>query len=403
VKYYIMAQAADKIYREPAISEMKQICAEDPKDAESRRGLAQIYYEYNDLEDALDLTAEIYKMNPGETEWVKSFIPRILEKNPKHIQSYYLLLYIFLNEGEYRKAIEVAQRLVDIAPQETPRVSEELVGHLENSPDVTLYLATLNQRTGDIRHAVRLLEKLFRMDPAQSPALMTQLQEVIKKDAGYGESYLLAARVFAYQKQYPQALSALAKAGKIMPERGEEISLRAAQVNYDMGQADQALEIYRQLLAKTKDRKAVYRLIKKTKGDYLKRKIETITGGDDGSRLDRAAVYLLMDRLPEAEKELKFVPKDPAAAKRHTLLRAQYYLKSNRPMKALEIMKNLTADNETAPIYAEIYEATGSYEAAVSVLRKAGIAGAEDRIEHLQKMAQERRLTKGKYFIEGRI
>jgi tetratricopeptide (TPR) repeat protein len=403
VKYYIAAQAADKIYREPAISEMKQICAEDPKDAESRRGLAQIFLDYNDLEDALDLTAEIYKMNPGEGEWVKSFIPRILEKNPKHIQSYYLLLYIFLNEGEYRKAIEVAQRLVDIAPQETPRVSEELVGHLDNSPDVVLYLATLNQRTGDLRNAVRLLDKLFLMEPARSPALMEQLQAAIKKDPGYGESYLLAARVYAFQKQYPQALSALAKAEKIMPERGEEISLRAAQVNYDMGEAGRALEIYRQLLAKTKDRKVIYRLIKKTKADYLKRKIETIKGEDEGSRLDRAAVYLMMDQLPETEKELKFVPKDPALAKRHTLLRARYHLMSNRPLKALEIMKNLTVDDETAPVYVEIYDATGSYEAAASVLRKAGMVGTEKQIEHYRKLAQERRLTKGKYFIEGRI
>jgi len=403
VKYYIAAQAADKSYREPAITEMKKICAEDPKDAESRHGLAQIYFDYNDLEDALDLTSEIYKTNPAESGWVKSIIPKILEKNPKHIQSYYLLLYIFLNEGEYRKAIEVSQRLVDIAPQETPRVMEELVGHLDNSPDVLLYLGTLNKQTGNLRNAVKLFEKLFYMDPTQSPALLVQLQEVIKKDAGYGETYLLAARVFAYLTQYNPALAALAKAEKIMPDRAEEIGLRAAQINYDMGQADRAVEIYQQLLEKTKDRNAIYRLIKKTKGDYLKHKIETIKGDGGKERLDRAAVYLLMDRLPEAEKELKFVPQDPAATKRHILLRAQLCLKTNRPMKALEIMKNLAADKETAPVYAEIYEATGSYEAAASVLRTAGVAGADERIEYYKKMAQERRFTKGKYFIEGRI
>lgn len=403
VKYYIAAQAADKNYREPAISEMKKICAEDPKDVESRRGLAQIYFEYNDLEDALDLTSEIYKTNSSESGWVRSFIPKILEKNPKHIQSYYLLLYIFLNEGEYKKAIEVAQRLVSIAPQETPRIIEELVGHLENSPDVLLYLGTLNKQTGNLRNAVKLFEKLFFMDQAQSPQLLVQLQEVIKNDPGYGETYLLAARVHAYQKQYDPAVSALEKAIKIMPERSEEINLRLAQVNYDMGHADRAVEIYQRLLEKTKDRKVIYRLIKKTQGDYLKRKIETIKGDGDRERLDRAAVYLMMDRLSEAEKELMFVPQEPTAAKRHVLLRAQLNIKSNRPMKALEIMKNLTVDAETAPVYADIYEATGSYEAAASVLRKAGITGAEERIEHYRKMAQERRLTKGKNFIEGRI
>lgn len=403
VKQYIAAQAADKTYREPAISEMKKICAEDPKDVESRRGLAQIYLNYNDLEDALDLTAEIYKTNPQEGVWVKSFIPKILEKNPKHIQSYYLLLYIFLNEGEYRKAIEVAQRLTDIAPQEIPRVMDELVGHTENSPDVLLYLGSLSKRTGNLKNAVQLFEKLFFMDPSFSPTLLTQLQEVIKKDAGYGEAYVLAARVYAHQQQYDAALNAFAKAEKIMPDRREEIGMKTAQIHYDMGRADQALDVYRHLLEKTKDRKTIYRLIKKTKQEYLKQKIDVLKGNGDQERLARAVGYLMLEQLTEAEKELKFVPQSPVAAKRQVLLRAHLYLKSNRPLRALEVMKNLPVDNDTAPVYADIYEATGSYEAAASVLRRAGGAGVDERIEHDNKMAQERRLTKGKYFIEGRI
>ena len=127
-----------------------------------------------------------------------------------------------------------------------------------------------------------------------------------------------------------------------------------------------------------------------TKGDY------------DEERLERANLYMLMNRMSKAKKELDFVPKSGFLVKRHTLLRAKFYLKRSRPINALEIMKDLPVDAETAPVYADIYETMGSYEAAALVLRQAGIADMEKRIAGYERLAQERRLAKGKYFIEGR-
>jgi hypothetical protein len=156
------------------------------------------------------------------------------------------------------------------------------------------------------------------------------------------------------------------------------------------------------MLGKTKNRKGIYRLIRKTRRDYFKGKIEMIKGDTDEERLERANLYLLMHKLSKVKKELAFVPKNGFSVKQHTLMRARLQLKGSRPIDALEIMRDLPVDEETARVYADIYETMGSYEAAALVLRQAGVADMEQRITGYERLAQERRLAKGKYFIEGR-
>lgn len=403
VKYYIEAQQTDKSYREPAITEMKKICADDPRDIESRKGLAEIYFNFNNLEDALDLAGEIYRIDNHEGDWIKAFIPRILEKNPAHLPAYHLLLYYFLNEGEFKKAIEVGQRLIDISPTEAPRVIDELTPHLAHSPDIMFYVASLKITTGEIKPAVDLLEKMFYAAPSWSTEILKQLQRVIRLDSGNAEAFLLAARLFQHEKKYESALGALRKAEGLLPARREEIHLRAAQVHYEMGDSEKALEIYRDLLVTTKDRRAIYRLMKKTRADYQRHRLETLTGDHEDDRLSRAAVHLEAGRLDEAEREIAFRATTPEILRRQIILRARIFLQTRQPIQALEVMKNLPVDAETAPLYVLIYEMLGSYETAAAVLRQAGISGVEKQIESYQKRAQERRLAKGKIFIEGRM
>ncbi len=403
VSYYIEAQRADKAYREPAISEMKKICSDDPKDVESRKGLAEIYFNFNDLEDSLDLAGEIYRSDNQEGAWVKAFIPRILEKNPAHIPAYHLLMYFFLNEGEYPKAIEVGERLIGISPAEAPHVIEELLAHTANSPDIMLYVGSLLIQIGNIKQAVDLFEKLFYATPAYSTKILKHIQQIIRVDSGNASAYLLAARLFQHEKKYEPALGALKKAEGLLPNRREEIRMRSAQVYYEMGAVDQALETYRGLLGQTKDRKAIYRLIKKTRADFQRQRIETIIGDGEPERMARAAADLDAGRTAEAERELAFQPATADGRRRHALLRARLYTRIHRPIEALEIIKTLDVDAETAPVYAEIYELLGSYETAAAVLHQAGVKGVDEQIERYHKRAQERRLAKGKQFIEGRM
>jgi len=168
------------------------------------------------------------------------------------------------------------------------------------------------------------------------------------------------------------------------------------------GDADKAVKLYTELLRTTEDKAAIYRLIKDTHARYFVEQLELTQGDADEDRLDRAHVYVLMDQPDMAERELQFTPRNALARKRHTLLKARVYLMKSRPIDALEIMKDLPTDRETAPTYADIYDALGSYEAAALVLRQTGVQGMEQRIATYEKRAQERRLAKGRYFVEGR-
>lgn len=401
VKYYIKAQVVEKSYREPAISEMKKICAENPDDVESRKGLAEIFFNFNNLEDSLDLVSEVYEADKKENTWAKKFVSSILHKNPQHIPSYYFLAHVFLTEEVHKKAIEVYGKLIEIAPAEITKVIDKLVMYKKKSGKLILYLGDLYKNSGDISKALELFDELFTLDASFGDAITYQIKDVLKKNANIGDAYLLAQRIFVHQKEYERAIEAIERAREMLPE-DEEIILRQGQIYYEMGAADKAIELYTEMLGKTKNRKGIYRLIRKTRRDYFKGKIEMIKGDTDEERLERANLYLLMHKLSKVKKELAFVPKNGFSVKQHTLMRARLQLKGSRPINALEIMRDLPVDEETAPVYADIYETMGSYEAAALVLRQAGVADMEQRITGYERLAQERRLAKGKYFIEGR-
>ena len=402
IKYYIKAQAQDKAFREPAISELKRICAENPNDTESRKGLAEIHFGHNNLEDALDSVKEIYELNAKESSWARTFVSSILEKNPQHMPSYYFLGKIFLNEKNYKMAIEVYEQIIEISPTEVTKVIDTLEGIEEKDhSELLLYLAILYKNAGDVQRAVELLDGLFSIDTSFGEAIIYQIKEILMKNADLGKAYLLASKIFSFQKEYERAIEAIKRARELIPENGE-IILKEGQLYYEMGKVEQAIKIYSELLNKTKDRKSIYRLMRKTREQYFKEKIEMIKGDEDDDRLKRANIHLLMNNIVEAEKELQFVPRNNLSIKHYTLLKAKVYLKKSRPMDALEIMKSLPVDKETAPVYADVYEAMDSFKAAAMVLRQSGIEDVEPRIASDEKFAQERRLVKERYLIEGR-
>lgn len=401
VKYYMKAQAVEKTYREPSISEMKKICADSPEDIDSHKALAELYLNYNNLEDSLDLVTGVFKAKKGESDWAKKFVSTILKKNPTHLPSYYFLGKVFLREDEEKKAIEVFKKLLEIEATEITNVIPVLEKEKKKGGDLQLYLGTLYKDTGDIKKSIDILSDLFIHDPSFGDAISYQIKEVLKRDVNMIDAYLLAHRIFLHQKEYERALEAVRYAKSLAPDH-EDIILKEGQTFYDMGEPEKAIKLYTELLGITKDRKAIYRLIRKTRKQYFTEKIESIQGNGNRERLARAELYLLINDLKKLQKELQFVPQDALSARQHSLLRARLLVRKGRPIDALEIMKDLPIDDETAPVYADIYEALGSYEAAALVLRRADIPGATKRIAGYEKLAQERRLAKGRYFIEGR-
>jgi tetratricopeptide (TPR) repeat protein len=401
VNYYIRAQSHDRNLRERAISEIKKICAEDKTDVESAKGLAQLYLDFSNHEDALDLINQIYSLNPREGTWAKNFVAGILQKNHQHIPSYYLLAKIFLDDKKFKKSVEVYERLLEMTPAETTRVVSILNNIKEKDADILLFLGSLYKATGELHKALSLFNDLFTLDPAYGNAINHHIKEILKKNTNVGDAYLLAHKIFMYNKEYDKAVEAIHRAKELHAGK-EEVILQEGQTYYAMGDPEKAIRLYTDLLTTTKDKKSIYRLIKDTRDKYFNEKIALIKGDDDRCRLERAHLYLMVNKPSMAEKELKFVPQNRFSMKKHSILKARLYLVKHRPLDALEIMKTYTPDEETATIYADIYEALGSFEAAARVLREAGSHDVVHKIAVYEKLAQERRLAKGRYIIEGR-
>lgn len=402
IDLYTKAQAQEEKYREPAIAEMKKMCAENPRDIECRKALAEVYFGYRNWEDTLTLLEEIYGLDKRESKWVKNFVSRILQADFHNVPSYHFLARIFVDEASPDKAIEVYRKLIEMAPTEVTDAISAMNSYQEKTPEMLFYLGDLYIDGGYIMEAIEVYEELFSKNSLYADAIAGRLEKILNKNADVGEAYLLKSKICTVQENFQAAIEAVEHARRLMPDH-EDIILRHGQLLHESGEVEKAIQIFSELLAKSKDKKAIYRLIKKAREDYYKEKIEMLQGDKDEIRLKRAHLYLLVDKIKDAEREIKFEPTEETTARQQTLLKARLYLKKRRPMDALEIVKTLPLDKETAETYADVYEAMGSFGAAASVLRQAGVDGMEQRITGFEKLAQANRITRGKYFVEGRI
>ncbi|MDH4211467.1 MAG: tetratricopeptide repeat protein [candidate division WOR-3 bacterium] len=401
IEFFMEAHEHDKKYREPVIAEMKKICADNPQDIEARKKLAEIYFSYHNWEDTLTLFDEIYELDKKESDWLKSYVGRIIPADFQSPPAYYFLARIFIDEGENAKGVEVYRKLVQMVPTETVNVMSTLSGYKEKAADVLLYLGDLYIDSGYAKESIEVLDELLSEESSYVEQVANRLERLIEKYPGVGDAHILLGRAYAYQNNYESSIRSFEKAMQLMPDR-DDVVLKFGQLLHEAGEAERAIKIYSELLTRTRDRKSVYRMIKKAREDYYRERIATLQGGDDNKRLERAHLYLLMNKTEDAERELNFEAGDEAVSKRHAVLRARLFLRKKRPMDALEIVQMLPLDKETAETYADVYEAMGSFGAAALALKQSGIDGMEQRISSFEKLAQAKRATKGKYFVEGR-
>lgn len=403
IKLYIVAQEHDAKLREPVITELKRICAEQPQNVEARKGLAEIYAQYGNLDGALLLFEEIILLSSEETEWIKKSIRAILQNDPTHVPTYYLLMKVFLYEGVFDRAIEVANRLLQIAPGETPAVIEVLKLYQDKSNDVLYTIGMLHVRTGSIDQAIAVLEQVFERDARYARPSLTQVDNILTKNSGFSLGHLLAYRLARHLKDYDRAARALRTAQELLPEKREELLIQEAQLAFEQGDKQKAFMTYATLLKESRDRKAVYRMIKKARDQYLQRQVELHAGDDEAARMTRAELYLAMDRVEAAEKEIRFVPSARVIATRRIIVQARIHLRRQRPADALEVIRQLPVDRDTFLWYAAAYEAIAAHEAAAAVLRQVDEAGQHERIVMNERLAQQTRMSRGTFFIEGRI
>ena len=401
IALFALAQSQEKKYREPVITEMKKICEDSKQDTECRKQLAEIYFNYHNWEDILTLFGDIYRLDQQEGPWIKEFIGRILEADLHAYSAYYFLARILMDEGAYGKAVEVYKKVVEMAPAEAGSVIQALSGNDARAAEVGLFLSDLYIDNGYGREAVEVLDRILSQDPAGAGPVEERLRRVIDRYPEIGESYLLQGRIHGARGDFEGAIHSIERAIELMPGR-EDVVIRLGQLLHEVGEVERAVTIFTELLSKTSDRNTIYRLIRTAREDYYKEKLAMLRGDEHHVRLERAHIYLLIDRLGEAEDEIKFEATDKTIMKRQACLKARLALKKRRPLDALDIIQAVPLDKDTAETYADVYEALGSFGTAVRVLRQAGVEGMEQRIRGLEKLAQSKRATKGKYFVEGR-
>ncbi|MCX7994322.1 MAG: tetratricopeptide repeat protein [candidate division WOR-3 bacterium] len=403
IKFFIEAQEKEPAFREPAITEMKRICSEEPQDVEARKGLAQIYLNYNNLEDALYTTEEVFNIDKNETPWVKGFLMQILSKNSNHIPSYYFLGRLFIYEENYSKAVEIYKKLAEIAPQEIPTIIETLSPICEKSDELIYYTGILYKEIGEFNRTVGLFKKIFDRNPEFADKLVAHLKEITIKNEKMIPAFLLLSEIYAFKKEYETAIEFLKKVEKLVPQRREEILLKKGLLYFEKGDINQTVALYANLLQEAKDRSVVYKTIKKIRDDYFNRRLKEIAGNSDEDRLLRADIYLSLNRIKDAEIELQALSPDAARQRNSIILKSKLLLKKNQPVDALEVLRKLPVDKETAMLYAEIYETLGAYATAAGILKSLGDDSLFPAIEKYERLAQERRLGRGRYLIEGRI
>lgn len=401
IALFTLAQSQEKEYREPVITEMKKMCEDNKQDTECRKRLAEIYFNYHNWEDILSLFDDIYRLDRQENQWIKEFIGRILEVDSHAYQAYYFLARIFMDEEEYDKAVEVYRKVVEMAPAEAVSIIQTLRGHDTGAAEIQLLLSDLYIDNAYGREAVEVLDELLCHDPSGAAVVEERLKRLIEKFPDIGETYLLHGKICSARGDFDNAIRAIEQAIRLMPER-EDVVIRLGQLLHEVGEVERAVGIFSELLRRTSDRNSVYRMIRVAREDYYKEKLAMLRGDEAGIRLERAHFYLMIDRIKEAEEEVKFESSDEQIIKRQTLLKARIYMVKKRPMDALEVMQQLPVDRETAETYADVYEALGSFGTAARVLRQAGVEGMEQRISSFERLAQSKRATKGKYFVEGR-
>ena len=150
--------------------------------------MAEIFFNFNNLEDSLDLVCEVYEADKKENTWAKKFVSSILHENPQHIPSYYFLAHVFLTEEVHKKAIEVYGKLIEIAPAEITKVMDKLVMHKKKSGEVILYLGDLHKNSGDISKALEFFDELFTLDASFGDAIIYQIKDILKRNANIGDA-----------------------------------------------------------------------------------------------------------------------------------------------------------------------------------------------------------------------
>ncbi len=408
VEYFRKAFECDPNLLEQVVSGLKGICNDQPENSEARRLLAQIYFDYNALDDAIAIAQETYRTNAGHRAWAIEFAREILAKDAKHIPTYYFLSELCFDENKFGDAIEALNKLKAFAPQEVPEIIkqlEEVYGKNEFVPELIIALADRYIEIAQEIKVVQLLRHLFNTDSSFADGVLLRLRNILKKKPDVIECYFLTADILTAQKDYQRAREALEYGEKYATEIEDKVELRLRLANLFniLGDDDKASTALMKALRIAHNKQSVFAAIKDLHHKSLINRLEVLRSDDSNDgRLEAARIHVALGRLSEAEKSLDFVPDNFEMKKRQALIRSQILVAKNRVVDALELLRSYRDDERFAIALADIYEKIGSYAAAIATLKSLKRDEFGPRIKINETRLVEAILTGKKRILEGR-
>ena len=152
----------------------------------------------------------------GEYQEAIAHCRHILEKFPKHVDTYRLLGKAYLEAGRHNEAADVFQRVLAAAP-------DDFIAHAG--------LSVVHENRDDLKAALWHMERAFEVQPS-SPAIQDELRRLYEKMEGVAPARLrltrgALARMYLRNGLYLQAIAELRAALAEEPHRADLMALLA--------------------------------------------------------------------------------------------------------------------------------------------------------------------------------
>jgi len=217
----------------------------------------------------------------GDHEKAKNAFRRALTLDPRLLEARMHMVFIYLTGGQKQKA----RNAVDLLRDEYP-----------NDPGVHFVRGVVARLDGEYEKALRSFDRMVRLNPGERVL------------ASYNR-----ARIFMYQREYPQALRELDQGAEVEPEHPLILVFRA-RVLYYKGEVDEAVKILQQVLQRHPQIDGVRPILaiclsaqgQHTKAnEQLTPKVRQVAEADYDISYWLASAYLLQGRQVEALRWLE--------------------------------------------------------------------------------------------------
>jgi len=284
--------------------------------------------------------------NQGKVSSAITYLRKAIELNPEDLDVRIKLGQLDLASGNLKEARAKATYVLEKRPTD-PEAPQLLAGSISAMNEVEPTVAQLRQLPAPAPSGAPVLTALALIESRRGRMAEAEslLQQAIKADPSYPDSYAVQAAILVNRKNIPAALESFKRAAELSPIRSPRW-IQYAQFLFRTGNAAQAKATLQTVTAKAPDSAPVWTLL--------------------------AGIALAEKNFPECDTLIeKALARDPYSLEAH-LLRSRLYLAQNRPADAIAAIEKVTAMYPQLPValfeLARAQVANGDVGSAITTL-----------------------------------